>query len=310
MNIVYVVRKKNWKNDQKNCLAWDIKKKKIFYNYKNQNYSCIYLHKFLVQSKLSHNLNFLFKYASLLKKKLYKLWIIKTSKTDQIGSILNLQRLKPETLEKFLKPNLNSKFLFSRYKKMEDSSLFPSGLWLKKYNKKKKLKNWINIRMLEKKISLFYGFKNVKNFKILQDAAFYVNKLRSHAIFKLEGMFSTIIFRLNFAPSCYMSRNLINSGLFQIDNSIIYNHNYQIKLFQDISVSWESFYYHVLTLLNWNLEHHRIYLNVPNYIEISYDVLHACFWRYPLKNEIVGPYTFPFSKSPYEWSMSSYPVRR
>lgn len=184
------------------------------------------------------------------------------------------------------------------------------GLVLNKSNQKFIKLNWLNIQLNEKKYAHFYGFKSIPRFKLLQDSAFYCNKLRANGIFKLEGMISVVALRLNMAPTVYQCRSIVQSGVLLVNGLRVLNPTFRVKLLEDISVNGPDEYEFMMDVMHSRLYDRKFFVNVPDYIEINYKIFHACFWRYPHKSEIFGPYNYPFGKSPHDWSSSTKKIRR
>lgn len=290
------------------------KTKKIFLKSKFQaiksNKDTLKFDNCIIKSIGSYNLKIFISRALRIKRKLYRLWKIKKLRLDLYNFNKNFE-LKMEDAAELNEQQTQSSIKAPYYKKRykEDTYDF-RGLVIAPSIQKKKLAGWLKTKIKEKRMSLFYGFKNIKKFKILQDAAFYANKLRANGIMKLEGMLSTVIFRLNFAPSCYMARQMIVNRLFKVSGQLIVNPTFQIKIFQDISLSDINLFEYFAYWIGIRLKYGVLFLNVPNYMEINYNIMHASFWRYPLKDEIIGSYVFPFGRSPYDWSVSSVIIRQ
>lgn len=133
------------------------------------------------------------------------------------------------------------------------------------------------MQLTEKKYAHFYGFKSVPRFKLLQDSAFYCNKLRANGIFKLEGMLSVIAYRLNLAPTVYQCRGIVQSGMLAVNGLRILNPTFRVGLFDDICMNGPDEYEFMLDVMVGRLYERKFFVNIPDYIEINYKIFHACF---------------------------------
>jgi hypothetical protein len=140
---------------------------------------------------------------------------------------------------------------------------------------------------------------------------------------RLETMASTVLFRLNLFTNTYFSQNFIHLGGCQINNKLIKYSGTILKLYEMIIIVKFFFkkifnsFFSRLYFSKYNLKKNKkfsrksfmcatqIFINIPLYFEANYKILHAMICRLPKIKEIVGPFNFPLSFSPHNWSSSA-----
>lgn len=166
----------------------------------------------------------------------------------------------------------------------------------------KYMPHWWRFRMLERKMTFFYSFSNVKKFRQMQYATFYTNKLRLDSILRCEGLLCIVLFRLNLFTSMYFINNFIKSGNVLVNGKPVYSKHYIVKLSDDISIK-KNVFVKVFNSFWLRLKSKRLLINTPDYIISNYKILTFSIWRYPTRLEVIAPYDFPFDSTPYDLSI-------
>src|SRR5699024_10147706 len=91
------------------------------------------------------------------------------------------------------------------------------------------------------KANVFFGFFNRKKFIRFQHFCFFSNKIRYYWILNLVGRLSFILFNFNIFNNMYYIYNFIKKGNLLVNNKIINNPNYSVKLFDNIAIKRELF---------------------------------------------------------------------
>lgn len=160
----------------------------------------------------------------------------------------------------------------------------------------KKKKNKISLfglkNMYYKKLSLFFGFLNVKKFFKLYDT---IGKLRFDAarsfFLLLEGRLEIFLLRTNLFPSIYFIKKFILNGNVFVDNKKVISSDYILR-----PGSLVSFSNKYITLLYFNLKYFLlkkfIFLNFPRYMEFDYKLFCGMLIRKPYYKELTRPMSF------------------
>lgn len=148
------------------------------------------------------------------------------------------------------------------------------------------------------KFRLYYttlGYKQFQNLFLLKNII--KKNTISSMILLLESRLEFFLYRINFVPTLYFSKQLIQSKGVIINKKLITNKNYKIKLFDFVSIS-NSMFSLVFNYLKFRVFNKRLLtfpkiskliFNVPLYIEVDFVLLQAQLIKYPNINEIFLP---------------------
>lgn len=109
--------------------------------------------------------------------------------------------------------------------------------------KRKKVKTFLDYSHLRfHKFRLHYTTLGYKQFQQLFSYLQHFKKnIVGNVIATLELRLEYFLYRINFAPSKYFSRQYIKHGSFLVNNRIIYNRNYILKEHDVVSVDYNKF---------------------------------------------------------------------
>lgn len=201
------------------------------------------------------------------------------------------------------KKKLFSRFLINKqyfFKRSIYSHIYLDQFYKKNIYIKKKKSQWWTSKIIQSRANVFFGFFNKLKFLKFQEYCFFSNKLRFFWILKFVGRVCFVFFNLNFFNDMYYIHNLIKKGCIQVDGKMVFNPNYSLGLFQNITIS-KNYFFKLYFLLKFRLKNNQIFFNKPAYLEVNYKILTASIWRYPKPSEIIGPYDFPFRTFSLDW---------
>jgi len=140
----------------------------------------------------------------------------------------------------------------------------------------------------KQKIKSYYCNITEKQFKnIYKKSLKYPGKSYENLLILLERRLDTVIYRMNFAPTFYSSRQLISHGHVLVNNKKVDVHSYTVRngdLIQIKPSSISSIYSNLkLNTLNSNLGFLK---PVPSHIEVNYKLLAGILVNTPVINEI------------------------
>lgn len=112
-----------------------------------------------------------------------------------------------------------------------------------KNTKRKKIKTFLDYSHLRfHKFRLHYTTLGYKQFQHLFDQLQHFKKnVLGNVISTLELRLEYFLYRINFAPSKYFSRQYIKHGGFLVNQRLTYNRNYILKNHDCISINYQKF---------------------------------------------------------------------
>jgi len=139
--------------------------------------------------------------------------------------------------------------------------------------------------LAKQKLRGYYGDISEKQFRRTYDEAV---KLRGDTSENLVGLLErrldTVIYRMNFAPTIFSSRQLVNHGHVQVNGKRVTIRSYRVRDGDVIEVRAKS-KQHPLVLET--VQHPE--RDVPDYIEVDVEVLMGTYLRQPLFADIPYP---------------------
>jgi len=157
-------------------------------------------------------------------------------------------------------------------RKRKPVSLSEYGKTLKE---KQKLKNWYNLKERQFKN---YVKKILKKRTGIEDASNLLIKI-------LESRLDNVIFKLGFANSRPLARQLVSYGYFLINGKPINIPSYLVKRGEVISIKPQK----VKKTIFQNLKNLLKKYKVPNWLELDLEKLEGKIIKYPTLEEIVPP---------------------
>ena len=139
--------------------------------------------------------------------------------------------------------------------------------------------------LAKQKLRGYYGDISEKQFRRTYDEAV---KLRGDTSENLVGLLErrldTVIYRMNFAPTIFSSRQLVNHGHVQVNGKRVTIRSYRVRDGDVIEVRAKS-KQHPLVLET--VQHPE--RDVPDYIEVDFDKLKGRFVRIPMLADVPYP---------------------
>lgn len=178
--------------------------------------------------------------------------------------------------------------------------------WLKAFYFGKKRKTWWLLRETRKKTALYYGIIKLKKFRYINELCFKKMALPVFYNIRLECMINICLLRLNLLDSLFQINNLIKkTKIININNTVCFYPYRVIKVNDSIVISkfyFKKMFYIFLKRSKFNksallknnkqkkgVKKKRIIrnvINVPNWIEYNYKIMHFTLWRLPKLHEI------------------------
>jgi len=178
-------------------------------------------------------------------------------------------------------------------------------LFVKKSYKKKK--TWWLLRITLRKVTMYYGFKSLKKFRLINKFVGSPVSKKYYQSNKPESMANILLLRINVFDNIFVSNNFIKySNLFLVDFKNIYNPYQIIEINQIISFLnvkkiqyifkkriMFSKYFFVKNYKNknrnlYNRKIIKIINNVPLHIHYDYQIMCFCIYRSPNKKEMLS----------------------
>lgn len=142
-----------------------------------------------------------------------------------------------------------------------------------------------------KKLSLFYGFDNPKQFFAVYQRFLTSAKNNFFSLFALlEGRLQVLLFRLNLIPNIYFAKQFILSKNVYLNNRIKNSIHYVPKYNEIISLRKKYFkliYYNLYRLLRKK----SVFLNFPHYYDVDYKLLTAILIKLPKVEDLSLPFS-------------------
>lgn len=141
-----------------------------------------------------------------------------------------------------------------------------------------------------KKFSVFYGFRAVSIFVKYCSSIFRNNINYSSFFLRLGCKLDYLLFCLNFFPSIYFIQKFIAGKNVYINNMTISNFHHVVGLNEIVSFN-RKYFCLLYDYLIKNLLLRRVFVNVPNYIEVDYKLLVVLVCTLPSPSSINKPFT-------------------
>lgn len=142
-----------------------------------------------------------------------------------------------------------------------------------------------------KKLSLFYGFTNPRQFFLVYKRFLVNTKNNFFSLFSLlESRLQIALFRLNFVPNVYFAKQIILHKNIYVNNRVVGNINYIPKYNEIISFNkkyFKLFYFNLYRLLRKR----SIFLNFPRYYDVDYKLLTAVLIKLPKISDLSLPFS-------------------
>jgi ribosomal protein S4 len=158
--------------------------------------------------------------------------------------------------------------------------------------KKSKISLFAMRKQYYKQYSFFYGFFKPK---ILFKIYTYIQNIKKNNFFFLFMLLETrilnLLFRVNFLPNLYFSKQFILHNNVFVDNHIISDLNYTPSLNSILSLNkkfLKLFYFNCYRLIKLK----ALYLNTPAYCEVDYKLFVINVIRQPLSSDITQSFSF------------------
>lgn len=146
------------------------------------------------------------------------------------------------------------------------------------------------IRLLTKqKLKKYYGYINESQFKKLYHQSLkFAGKTSENLLILLERRLDTVLFRLNFTPTIFSSRQLITHGHVLINNKKVTIPSFMVKIGDIISISSTSKQAVYTNIINYiQLERQKLnFKPIPPYLEVNYKILSGILIDTPLISHI------------------------
>jgi small subunit ribosomal protein S4 len=183
-------------------------------------------------------------------------------------------------------------YLFKRKINLKTYNVFFYKTYMVMPQAKKRTTSLFNIKtQYYKKLSVFYGFVNPKQFFSVYKRFLVSTKNNFFSLFSLlEGRLQVILFRLNFVPNIYFSKQIILHKNVYLNNRIINNIHYVPRYNEVISINkkyTKLIYFNLYRLLRKR----SIFLNFPRYYDVDYKLFVALMIKLPQISDL----TLPFS---------------
>jgi small subunit ribosomal protein S4 len=169
---------------------------------------------------------------------------------------------------------------------------------LYKLKKNKTRKSAYKIALSAKQnLRKYYGHLRENQFKKIYKAVYNSSGFSQKNLFiYLERRLDVVLFRINFAPSIFTARQLINHGHILVNNKLVTTPSILIHNGDLIQVKKKSFKF-IKSLILFKKFKSKIFLlkkykmlSTPKYITINYNILSAIFIRSPKIYEIAYPF--------------------
>lgn len=221
-------------------------------------------------------------------------------------SVINLYNFIPPTFFKalsvkhqafyyvksFFRAN-NLQFVLKKKLNLKRQKVFFYSVHVAAPRKKKKKRSLFGLKNIYyKKISLFFGFKNVSSFlKLYELGGSIWGKNKPTVLSLLETRLEVFLLRLNLFPSIYFVKRFISHGNVFVNNKTITYPSYFLCLNQIVSFN-RKYYKYLYAWLKSSLKFKRAYLNYPSFAEVDYKLLVAMLIRYPDFKSLTKPMSF------------------
>lgn len=291
---------------KKTSLKWWIKRKLYNTDQKEKNRN-VNLHYWINKPKVK---SFIWNNKEFLKK--FKKWSTKFIKQNREKKLSLIDTHQWKNQRQYLITRSKAYYLKKKIsnknkKKIKYSSQITKNPYLRliyiwrtpqKYWKQKSLNLWQSNTLLNREFRLRYLLRTNKLKKLLNNYAKKKNKTIESFFNYLESILLIFVYRLNLFNSIYFIKQIINHGYLSINNKIISNEHYKIKLITDeIQLVFKSKQHKKrwLTHMYFNRRFvNSIILNYPKYIEFNYRLLLGKFIRQPYKEEFYYPASLGF----------------
>lgn len=217
----------------------------------------------------------------------------------------NIKALKYRANARVLS-NSNISTLFSNSKNVNDSRLVQilkckqDKLKLNKIKLIKKISPY-GERLIEKqKLKIFYYNMNentlARYHTIAKNKTYFEKKntFDNYLIELLETRLDTILFRSKLCETILSARATINHGHVSVNNIIIFDKSYKIKLYDSITIHYEK--NKLQNYIKYMKDSHHISLEIPPYLEVNYKLLKCVLVEQPMFNNIEYPINIDFEK--------------
>lgn len=154
------------------------------------------------------------------------------------------------------------------------------------------------------KFRLFYttlGYKQFQN--LFNNIQYFKKKAASLIASILELRLEFFLYRINFAPSKYFAKQFLSHNTFTVNNHVIKNKNYLLRVGDSVGVVAPRFHliFNVLLSRFYNMKHFYkeigstnnfsvpvVFMN-PAYTEVDYALLNAIIYRQPVSTDVFVP---------------------
>lgn len=150
--------------------------------------------------------------------------------------------------------------------------------------------------ILRQQFRIFYGFLRVKTIRYIIKKSFKKFNALNFFLYLMESRLDVILYRLNIVSSIRAARQLVVHGTVQVNNKIIRNPNYNLKMKDILTFNKQDTLKYKKQVLNNIKSRNFSTTYLPNYIESNLDIflfkfIKFNFYDIPFFCEI-NPYTF------------------
>ena len=275
-------------------------------------------------SSFVNNLKKLYKNKKLnihfIKRKMYKKWMQVITVSKNVDIYVNHKRLY---MKSYFFRGANTRSLLKRTMITTQATKYSNISWIKVNSALKKPESWWVIRELKRKVAFYYGFINIKKFRYISNFNKNMSVNSNYGI-KLECMLNIFFLRLNLFDNIFQINNLIRKTRFININNKLCTYPYRvINVFDTVSIN-KYYFKRMLNIFIKRCRFNKSYViksfikkgykrkkiiknvvNVPNFIEYNYKIMHFTMIDRPKLNQIKSQGFGLDNESLFTWSVNT-----